>query len=196
MNWTHPKRLVLGQNDLESPKSFWNHRGIRQQYKMLIIVLRWRLGPGWGQHSKPNIKRWEDGWAELILTLIKSPTLTVADNGTGDLWWARHYTVIDCYTAGLGWCLSSNYDLTILLSNVITGGLQSDVVHSAPPRFIFQKDSKEISNLLFSALLCTALLCSQKDFHESLTENWMSIRGVKWQIFSVNANYIPIQIGR
>ena len=112
---------------------------------------------GWGQHSKPNIKRWEDGWAELILTLIKSPTLTVADNGTGDLWWARHYTVIDCYTAGLGWCLSSNYDLTILLSNVIIGGLQSDLVHSAPPRFIFQKDSKEISNLVLSALHCSHL---------------------------------------
>ena len=31
MNWTHPKQLVLDQNDLDSPKSLWTHRRTRQK---------------------------------------------------------------------------------------------------------------------------------------------------------------------
>ena len=36
MNWTCPKRLVLGQNDLDGPKSFWTHRRTRHNVSNLI----------------------------------------------------------------------------------------------------------------------------------------------------------------
>ena len=42
-NWTHPKQLVLNQNDLDNPKSFWTH---------------WRT-----RHESPD---WSDNFSEWV----------------------------------------------------------------------------------------------------------------------------------
>ena len=38
-NWTRPKWLVLDQNDLDSPKSFWTHRRTRHHCPYIYTVL-------------------------------------------------------------------------------------------------------------------------------------------------------------
>ena len=41
-NWTGPKQLVLDQNYLDGPKSFWTHRRTRQETLILNLFCSWR----------------------------------------------------------------------------------------------------------------------------------------------------------
>ena len=86
MNWTGPKQLILDQNDLDGPKSFWTHRRTRHKRYAKII-----LGHGdWHSLSVPKL-------VEALLSVDVSavscgPEHVVVVGGQGDVYsWGRGY---------------------------------------------------------------------------------------------------------